>query len=170
MADLKAPRPPLSFMLSKPAHLLSLGLGSGLSPWAPGTVGSLLAWALFYPLHLTMSHLGLGQWGFGLFLLLALVCGIRAVDRTGRELGVVDHGSIVWDEFVAVWLVLWLCPASLAWQAAGVALFRLFDITKPPPIRQLEQRYKNAFGVMLDDLLAAGISLFLLALAWKMFV
>ena len=81
--------------------------------------------------------------------------------------GVVDHGAIVWDEFVAVWLVLWLVPATWFWQFAGVLVFRFFDIIKPWPIRQADARFKNGMGVMLDDLLAAGYSLVVLAIVWR---
>lgn len=166
MADPRSTPPSLAFMFSHPAHLVSLGFGSGLSPWAPGTVGSLLAWALFYPLRSAFGQWG--DWGFAAFLLLALLGGIRIVGRTGRALGVVDHGGIVWDEFVAVWLVLWLLPATLAWQIAGVIVFRFFDILKPWPIRQADARFKNGFGVMFDDLLAAGYTLLCLAIAWRL--
>ena len=141
-------------MLSHPAHLVSLGFGSGLSPKAPGTVGSLLAWALYLPLRPLFSDIG-----FAIFLLISLIIGSLLVARTCRDLGVMDHGGVVWDEFVAVWLVLWLSPAALVWQAVAVGLFRFFDIVKPWPIRQVDARVKNGFGVMLDDLLAAGYTL-----------
>jgi len=151
-------------LLRHPVHLVSLGFGSGLSPVAPGTAGTLLAWLLYPLLRIPLSDT--------VFLLLLLVCfvgGIFATQRTGEALGVPDHGAIVWDEMAAMWLVLFFTPQgstlyqSLVWQAIAVALFRLFDILKPPPIRQMDSRFKNGFGVMFDDLLAAGYTLLVLA-------
>jgi len=147
-------RPTFRLLLSHPAHFFSLGLGSGLSPKAPGTVGSLLAWAL-YPLILLIVPTA---W-LWVFLLLTFALGCVMVTHTGKALGVVDHGGIVWDEFVAVWLVLWLSPAAIGWQCFAVVLFRLFDIWKPWPISIADRKFKNGFGVMFDDLLAAGYTL-----------
>ena len=156
--------PNFRFMLSHPAHIVSLGFGSGLSPKAPGTVGSLLAWALYWPLRPMFSELS-----FAIFLALSFALGCLWVARTCRDLGVADHGAVVWDEFVAVWLVLMFCPGTIAWQAFAVGVFRFFDIVKPWPIRQYDARLKNGFGVMLDDLLAAGYSLIVLFLALRFF-
>ncbi len=89
--------------------------------------------------------------------------GVWACGRTGRALGVADHGGMVWDETVAFLLVLFFTPASLAWQAWAFLLFRLFDILKPPPIRYFDRKWKTGFGVMFDDLLAAGYALLVLA-------
>ncbi len=97
----------------------------------------------------------------GLFAL-----GVWACARTGRALGVADHPGMVWDETVAFLLVLFFIPPALVWQAWAFLLFRLFDILKPPPIRQADRRFKSGFGVMFDDLLAAGYTLLVLAL-WK---
>lgn len=151
---------PFRTLIRHPANFFSLGFGSGLSPKAPGTVGSLLAWGLYVLMRDAFSFEA-----FCLFVLAAFVIGVWLVSITGRQLGVVDHGGIVWDEFVAVWLVLLLTPATLIWQAAAVAIFRLFDITKPWPIRQFERHYKNGFGVMADDILAAIYSLIMLLTA-----
>ena len=145
-------------LLCHPVHLVSLGFGSGLSPVAPGTAGTLAAW-LLYPLLRTP----LPDMAFLALLLVCFVAGIFATHRTGKVLGVPDHGAIVWDEMVAMWLVLFFTPSSLIWQAIAVALFRLFDILKPPPIRQADSRFKNGFGVMFDDLLAAAYTLLALA-------
>lgn len=157
-------RPTFRLMLSHPAHLISLGFGSGLSPKAPGTAGSLLAW-LLYPLIRTP----LSEIAFLIMLGAFFLAGILAAERTGRALGVSDHGAIVWDEMVAVWLVLLFTPATLLWQACAIALFRLFDITKPQPIRWADSRVKGGFGVMLDDLLAAGYTLLALAILVALF-
>lgn len=153
-------RPTFRFLFSHPFHLLACGFGSGLSPKGPGTAGTLAAWLLYPLIRYQLSE------PVFLFLLLGcFVVGIIACDRTGRDLGVSDHGSIVWDEIVAFWLVLFFTPATLLWQAFAFVLFRLFDITKPPPIRQADARIKGGFGVMLDDILAAGYSLLVLAVA-----
>ncbi|MDQ8022891.1 MAG: phosphatidylglycerophosphatase A [Moraxellaceae bacterium] len=156
------PAPTLRFMLSHPAHILSLGLGSGLAPKAPGTFGSFAAWASFLLLKPQLSDLS-----FGIFLLVCLLAGSVMVAHTCRALGTMDHGAVVWDEFVAVWLVLWLLPATWAWQLAGVLVFRFFDIVKPWPIRVLDARFKSGFGVMLDDLVAALFTLMVMACAWR---
>ena len=155
-------RPTWRLLVSHPAHLLSLGLGSGLSPRAPGTVGSLLAWVIYMLIRPPFSDIG-----FGLFLLASFVAGCLFVPITGRALGVVDHGGIVWDEFVAMWLVLWLAPVGFWWQVLCFVLFRVFDILKPWPINIADKRFKNGFGVMFDDLLAAGYALLGIAIAWK---
>lgn len=98
-----------------------------------------------------------------IFLLLCFVGGIAAVQRTGTDLGVSDHGSIVWDEIVPFWMVLFFCPSSWLWQAGAFALFRFFDIVKPQPARFFDERVKNGFGVMMDDLVAAAYSVLVLA-------
>lgn len=153
-------RPTAAFLLAHPAHFIALGFGSGLSPWAPGTVGSLLAWAL-YPLMRTPVSEGV----FLLLLVSLFLAGILACERTAKALGSGDPGAVVWDEMLAVWLVLFFCPPGLAWQAAGVALFRLFDIAKPEPIATLERRFRGGLGIMIDDLAAAGYVLLVLAVA-----
>lgn len=143
-------KPTLSFLLAHPAHFIALGFGSGLSPRAPGTVGTLLGWALYPLIRTPVSELI-----FVLFLVAFFAAGVIVCDRAGRALGVPDHGAIVWDEMVAIWLVLFLTPASLVWQALAVVLFRVFDIFKPPPISWFDRHLKGGFGVMFDDLLAA---------------
>ena len=152
-------RPSLRFLLAHPAHLMACGFGSGLSPWAPGSAGTLFAWLTFPMLRGSLGDLEF----FGL-LVVSLVAGVAAANRTGADLGVVDHGSIVWDEIVAFWLVLFLCPGQLLWQAVAFALFRFFDVVKPEPIRHFDEKMKNGLGVMFDDLIAAGYTLLVLAL------
>ena len=97
---------------------------------------------------------------------LCFVIGVWACDVTGRNLGVHDHGAMVWDEIVAMMLVLFFIPAQTAWQVAAFVLFRFFDIVKPPPIRSLDRGIRNGFGVMLDDIVAALYVLLCLA-AWQ---
>lgn len=156
-------RPTVRLLLSHPAHFISLGLGSGLAPRAPGTFGTLAAWPL-YPL----LRAPVGDFVFLALLASFFIAGIIAADRTGRALGVPDHGAIVWDEMVAFWLVLFFTPAGFAWQALAFALFRFFDIVKPAPIRWADQRVKGGFGVMLDDLIAAGYAILALAIIVKL--
>lgn len=152
------------FLLAHPSHFIALGFGAGLSPKAPGTAGTLLGWALFPAL----------AWSFDDFALLALLAvffvgGVLASDRAGRALGVPDHGAIVWDEMVAIWLVLVFTPPTLLWQAVAVALFRFFDIVKPPPVRNVEAAFKGGFGVMIDDIVAAAYALLALAVLVRLF-
>lgn len=154
----KASPPSLSFLFAHPAHLVACGFGSGLSPFAPGTVGTLFSWASFPLLRPWMNDFEL----LG-FLLVCFVGGVLAAHRTGADLGVVDHGSIVWDEIVPFWLVLVFCPAGWLWQTAAFFLFRFFDIVKPQPARYFDERVKNGFGVMADDVIAAGYTILVLA-------
>lgn len=152
-------RPDVAFLLRHPAHFIALGGGSGLVPRAPGTAGTLLGFPLFALTGGLAPPVQLAA------LATAFALGVWACARTGRALGVADPGAIVWDEVVAFALVLFFTPAGWAWQAAAFALFRFFDIVKPPPIRQFDRRWKNGFGVMFDDLLAAFYTLLVLAVA-----
>lgn len=148
------------FAFGHPAHFVATGFGAGLAPVAPGTVGTLVAFPLWWVL-------GRGYEPAAFFALLGLlfVMGVWACERAGRDLGVADHGAFVWDEVVAFLLVLALLPEGAGWQLAAFLLFRFFDIVKPSPIREAERRFKGGFGVMLDDLIAAGYTLLVLALA-----
>lgn len=157
------PRLTLRFLLEHPAHFLALGFGAGLSPFAPGTVGTALAFPLYAVLADRFAPME---------ILIALpplfAVGVWACQRTGTDLGAADHGGMVWDEIVAFLLVLVFTPAGLLWQLAAFVLFRLFDIAKPAPIRALEIRFKNGFGVMIDDLVAAFYALVVLAIAKRL--
>ena len=153
-------RPTWRFILSRPAHFIAFGFGAGLAPIAPGTVGTLLAFPLYW-----LFAPQVGALEFLLLILVLFILGVWACDTAGRALGVSDYGGMVWDETVAFLLVLFLVPATLYWQAAAFLLFRLFDILKPPPIRHYDQTLKSGFGVMLDDLIAAFYTLVVLAIA-----
>lgn len=157
----RIPAPPLRFLFAHPAHLIACGFGSGLSPIAPGTAGTLLAWLLWPDLQAYFHHAG---W-LAVFLALLFAIGAAACQITGRALGVVDHGAMVWDEMVPFWFVLLFMPSGLAWQLAAFLLFRFYDITKPQPARYFDTEVKNGFGVMMDDLVAAGYTVFTLAVA-----
>jgi phosphatidylglycerophosphatase A len=157
------------FMVRHPARLLALGFGSGLSPRAPGTVGTLWAWVVY---------LVLDRWlpapGWPLLIVASLGVGLWACTVTAQHLGLADPGAIVWDEVVAFWIVLWLLmPAGLWAQAAAFALFRYFDAAKPGPVGWADRRFKlrpgqaigwrQGFGILFDDLVAAGCTLLFIA-------
>ena len=145
-------------LLATPAGWIACGLGSGLAPVAQGTFGSLAAilpWLLWRQLPLP---------GYLLVVLLAFALGVWACDAAGRALGVDDHRSLVWDEFVGQWIAL--LPALFApwWTViAGFALFRLFDVWKPWPIRWLDRHLKGGLGVMVDDVVAGVFAAIVLA-------
>jgi phosphatidylglycerophosphatase A len=160
-------------MRRHPAHWLALGFGSGLAPRAPGTVGTLWAWAAFLVLD---PWLGAAGWAW--LIAAAFAAGVWASTRTAQHLHLADPGAIVWDEVVAFWLVLWLVtPASWWAQAAAFALFRYFDAVKPGPVRWADGLFKpraagagrvsigwrQGLGIMLDDLVAAGCTLLFIA-------
>jgi phosphatidylglycerophosphatase A len=146
------------FLLSHPAHFIALGFGSGLAPRAPGTFGTFVAWAIYWILALVLPPLAIALIGIPVFFL-----GVWASGVTTRDLGVEDHGAIVIDE-IAAFLPLAALAAmgpkavsdTLVFQATAFGLFRLFDIWKPFPIRQFDERLKGGFGVMFDDVVAAG--------------
>ncbi|GAB1384904.1 phosphatidylglycerophosphatase A [Melaminivora sp.] len=164
------PRPTPAFLLSHPAHFIALGGGSGLSPLAPGTVGTLWGWLAFLVLQRWLSPAALG-W----LLLAALPLGWWACTLTARHLGRADPGAIVWDEIIAIWLILWLAmPMGFLGQALAFALFRYFDAAKPGPVRWADQLFKGfgwrgGLGILLDDLVAAGCTLLVIAL-WRHFL
>ena len=157
----KQPVPPLEFLLRHPSHLLACGFGSGLSRFAPGTAGTVFAWLTYPVLRMGIE----ADLGFAIFLLVAFMIGVAACQITGRDLGVVDHGAIVWDEIVPFWGVLLLTPPDLLWQLAAFLWFRFYDIVKPQPAKFFDTRVKNGFGVMMDDVIAAGYTVLTLALA-----
>ena len=157
-------------MAGHPAHWLALGFGSGLSPKAPGTVGTLWSWVSFLVFN---QWLDAAQWG--VVIVAALVVGLWACTATARHMGVADPGAIVWDEIVAFWIVLWLVtPAGLWTQLVAFVLFRYFDTVKPGPVGWADRLFKlqpgqaigwrQGFGILFDDLVAAGCTLLVMAL------
>ncbi|WP_234413967.1 phosphatidylglycerophosphatase A [Ideonella sp. A 288] len=159
-------------MVGHPAHWVAFGFGSGLSPRAPGTVGTLWAWVTFL-----VADPWLDDRGWAIVLLASLAIGLWACTRTAQHLGIADPGAIVWDEVLAFWLVLWLVmPAGWLMQAAAFVLFRYFDAAKPGPVGWADRRYKlrpgeaigwrQGFGIVFDDLVAALCTLLVIAL-WR---
>jgi phosphatidylglycerophosphatase A len=151
-------KPSWRFLFSHPAHLLSFGFGSGLARKAPGTFGTLVAFPMYWFLAPRLSDAM-----FILVLVWAFAIGVWVCDITGRALGVADYGGIVWDEVVAFLVVLFFTPPGWEWSLLAFALFRFFDIVKPPPIRYFDSNWHGGLGVMFDDLLAAGYTLLCLA-------
>lgn len=159
-------KPTARFMLAHPSHILAQGFGSGLSPVVPGTSGTLFAWLSFNVFSLRWPEL-FTPLNWGIIIAAGFVIGIWACHRTGRDLGIADHGSMVWDEIIAFWLVLLvLMPASFSTQVCAFLWFRFFDMVKPAPIAYFDRRFKGGFGVMWDDLVAAFYTLLLFAL-WR---
>lgn len=143
--------------LGTPSGWLAFGFGSGLSPFAPGTMGTLVA----IPFAVAIKSLGVT--GFWVALLLMFLLGIEACTRVSRKLGVHDHGGIVWDEIVGYCLSVALVPLQWQWFLAAFVLFRFFDIYKPWPIRQLDRKVSGGFGIMIDDVVAAIFTIIVLA-------
>lgn len=167
-------RPTFKFLFAHPAHVVAFGFGSGLAPVAPGTFGTLFAWATYPLLRLAYPD----DVQFFIFLGFMAAFGTWCVHVTGRHLGEHDHGAIVWDEILPFWAILTFVPPMLvdsphgvfflgngfAWQLAAFALFRLFDIVKPPPAGYIDRRVTNGIGVMMDDVVAAAYALLSLAI------
>ena len=160
-------RPTAAFMLRHPAHAIALGFGSGLSPKAPGTVGSLWGWASWLLIQNSLSLTSQAA-----LILVSLLIGWWACTLTARHMGVSDPGSIVWDEIVAMWLILFLLmPAGFMAQLSAFLLFRFFDAVKPGPVAWADRLFKGfgwrgGWGIMFDDLVAALCTLIVLAL-WR---
>jgi phosphatidylglycerophosphatase A len=142
--------PDARFLVSHPAHFIALGFGSGLAPKAPGTFGTLAAFPIYWAFAQFLPPLAIAFLSIPLFFV-----GVWACERTGRDLGVSDHGAMVWDEIVAFLPLLAVSSQDWRLQLFAFALFRLFDIWKPPPIRALERGVKGGMGVMIDDVVAA---------------
>ena len=155
------------FMLSHPAHWVGLGFGSGLSPKAPGTMGTLWAWLCWWAVH---DRLSVSEQG--LLILLATLIGWWACTVTAQHLEVCDPSAIVWDEVVAFWLILWLIlPTSFWGQLTAFALFRFFDAAKPGPVGWADAQFKGfgwrgGFGILFDDFVAAFCTLLVISL-WR---
>lgn len=167
-------RPTLAFMAGHPARWIALGFGAGLAPKAPGTVGTLWAWAAFLAVE---RCFGPQPWGW--IVLAGTLVGVWACTRCAQHLGVADPCSIVWDEVLAFWLVLWVANAPSLWQQAVLfGLFRFFDAAKPGPVGWADRLFKaergspiawaQGWGILVDDFVAGGCTLLVWALgvAW----
>jgi len=143
----------VNFNLANPVQFLALGFGSGLAPKAPGTFGTLAA----VPLFLLMSDLS--PLIYGLLVLFVCITGIYICGKAAEDVGVHDHGAIVWDEFAGFFITMFMVPVS--WQSVlvGFILFRVFDIAKPYPISVADKKLTGGFGIMFDDVLAGLFAL-----------
>ena len=139
---------PYRVILSNPIYCLAFGFGSGLSPKAPGTFGTLAA----IPFYLILTNFP--AWVYAFLVGVAFFLGIWVCGKTSRYLGVKDHSGIVWDEFVGYWITMFLAPVGWSWMLLGFCLFRVLDILKPWPIKYIDKNVKGGLGIMLDDVLA----------------
>jgi phosphatidylglycerophosphatase A len=158
----RAPKRELSpRLLLQPVHLVALGFGAGLSPKAPGTVGSLVG--------LAIAALGAMQplYVKAIAALALVVVGVWVCGESARRLGVHDHPGIVWDEIAGMAITMLAAPAGWGWSWAlgGFTAFRLFDIAKPWPIREIDHGMRGGLGIMLDDVLAGILAAFVLLIA-----
>ena len=171
-----------SWLWQKPIRALAFGFGSGLSPSAPGTVGTLWAWAVAAIFQLLWNEPSASF--ISAFLIVGFLVGILACGITGNDLGQPDHGGMVWDEVIAFWIILaFILPTSFVNQLVAFALFRYFDAVKPGPIGMIDEWFKEwrpseqlapwqitairGFGVMIDDLAAALATLLAIAIATR---
>tara|TARA_R110002072_G_scaffold93548_4_gene207280 strand:- start:2935 stop:3435 length:501 start_codon:yes stop_codon:yes gene_type:complete len=150
---------PAPDLLRNPVQFLAFGFGSGLSPWAPGTAGTLVA----VPLYLLISSWSLLQYTG--FIVLTALLGVWICGVASRQLKVHDHPGIVWDEFVGFWITMWAVPADWVWIVAGFLAFRVFDIVKPWPVSVLDRKVGGGFGIMIDDVLAGVMACLTLHIA-----
>lgn len=158
-------KPTWAWLLRHPVSFIGMGFGSGLAAVAPGTFGTLpalpLAWVWFV--------CGFSAIGLTLLTIYLFVAGIYICGRSEKEIGRQDYGGIVWDEIVAMLLVLAWVPLTWGWWLAAFAVFRFFDAVKPWPIRWFDKRLHGGFGIMWDDVLAAGYSMALLQFLFWLF-
>ena len=150
-------------LLRDPGHLLSFGFGSGLSPFAPGTAGTLAA----IPIYLLLSQLTPVVYLF--VTIVSIVFGVYLCGRTSKALGTHDHAAIVWDEFAGFFVTMLFVPMSLTTVILGFCLFRIFDIFKPWPASVIDTRIPGGLGVMLDDVVAGIYAMLVLQLYLRLF-
>jgi len=148
MSDLPKPN------FKDPVHWLAFGLGSGLSPKAPGTVGTIAALPIYW---FFLQDLSLPM--YLAVLVFTSLIGVYLCDKTAKDLKVHDHGGIVFDEWVGMWITLLLVPQGWQWLLLGFVLFRFFDIVKPWPIKYFDEKVAGGLGIMLDDIVAGLIAL-----------
>jgi phosphatidylglycerophosphatase A len=156
-----APRPAPD-LLRHPAQFVAFGFGSGLSPRAPGTAGTLVA----IPLYLLFAEWSLLQ--YTVLILVSAVLGVWICGAASRQLQVHDHPGIVWDEFVGYWITMWAVPVDWVWIIAGFVVFRVYDIVKPWPVNVLDRKVGGGFGIMIDDVLAGVMACLTLHIAQRL--
>lgn len=166
MKNYSVKAPTFGEVYRNPCHMVTTFFGAGCITPAPGTWGSFAAWPVFWLMSQFLPSATI--WAV---IAATFVLGALMIPNSGRLLGKVDHGSIVIDEVVAVWIILMLIPQTFFWQLAGVAVFRVFDIVKLPPASTIDSLRQNGWTVMVDDLLAAAYALLVLfgakeVLAW----
>jgi len=152
-------------VFSNPIHLLAYGFGSGLSPKAPGTAGTLVG-VVVYLLLLPLPH-----WVYWLITLVLFVAGIFICGYSAKKLGVEDPGAVNWDEVVGYLFTMAFAPHGWPWLLLGFVLFRFFDILKPWPIRWFDRNLHGGLGIMLDDVVAAipaAVIIYIVTLILKM--
>ncbi len=160
--------PNLTFMLSHPWHIISLGFGSGLSPLVPGTAGTVFGVISFHLLTRYFSNL-FTPIAWYIICTIGFLIGIKACQFTGDVLNDPDNGHMVWDEIIAMWFILaFVMPESFIQEFIAFILFRIFDMVKPPPIRWFDRHIHGGFGVMLDDIIAAVFAILFFALYERM--
>jgi len=150
---------PVKTVLSDPVHFLAFGFGTGLAPVAPGTVGTLVGVVLDWLLR---------YWGLAprlAIVVLMFLAGVWLCGESAKRLAVHDHPGIVWDEIVGYLAAMLVAPGGWQWALAGFVLFRVFDILKPWPIRDVDHRLSGGLGIMLDDVLAAAYAAMVLSVA-----
>ena len=151
--------------LTNPIHLLAVGLGAGMSPIMPGTMGSAMA----IPLWLLFN--GLQPYLYWVLIVVAFIFGCFLCQKTSDDTHTHDSGHIVWDEFVGMWITLFFIPQiSVLWVAIAFVAFRVFDMAKPWPIRWFDKRVPGGFGIMVDDVIAAifsSVTVYVIALLIK---
>lgn len=143
-------------VFTHPLYFIAFGFGSGLSAKAPGTVGTIAA----VPLYLAMA--GLHPVIYAGIVFIAFIAGIAVCDWVARDMAVKDPGAIVWDEFVGLWIALFMLPEGWYWLLSGFLLFRLFDILKPWPVGYFDRKLVGGVGIMVDDVAAGFYSLMIL--------
>lgn len=151
--------PTFIYLCRNPISLLAFGFGSGLSPYLPGTAGTVAA----IPLYLLMVQLPM--WGYLMVIITGFIAGLYICDRASKQLGVHDHGGIVWDEFVGFWITMIAVPLTWYWLLSGFLLFRFFDMLKPWPISLADRKLSGGFGIMVDDVIAGIAAGFCLQIA-----
>jgi len=151
----------LKFAFSSFSHILATFFGAGVIRPASGTWGSLAALVVYMALESFIPW-----WGWICIIITSFLAGAKVSKTTGNDIGVHDHSSIVIDEVFAVWAILLTVPSSWEWQIAAFAVFRFFDIVKLPPVNFFDthERWKNGWGVMLDDAVAAVQSIFTISI------